>query len=279
VAARFDVTDTNSVRISGDPWSGTAIARLPGTWGNNVGGTNTQEHHAWAPGEDETKLDYVVRVGREWRDWLIYTRLDGLVWYHPNLVAELADGSARYFVSATIYRTSAEAVAAGAPAGQRYLAGVQRDVIQPLANVVIVNGTTLPPELPGPTLDRDLGSILNTSAENFVGEAKTRTLTTKFALRRAALNQLARIALRRWKRRKVIRSFRVPLAPWDLESDAPVDVGYVVTFAGRGTYVIRHIQVRLLARDKYMTRITGELVPSNAIEGVIVGGYPGLSLL
>lgn len=277
-ASRFDPTDTNVVRMAPDPDAGTAISQLPGTWGVKIQGTDQDDAFYWAPRENEHKLDYMLRLGRHWSDWLVYTRLDGLIWYHPQLVSEIVENGAVYFLSATIYRTRAEAVAAGAPEGQRYLAGIQRDVVQPTANQIIVPCRTRPPEEPGPSRVLDADSIVTPSAENFIGEEKTRTIETDLAVGRDAADRIARTALRRHRLRRVIRSFRVPMAPWELLAAAPVDVGYVVRFQGRGTYVIRHIQVRLLQTDHYITRITGERLPAVALPGDIIGAYPGVGV-
>ena len=106
--------------------------------------------------------------------------------------------------------------------------------------------------------------------ENFLGEPVKHVETPdKVASERGAVI-VARAALNRMKRRRVRRSEPMDLAPWQMVSPAPVDVGYVLRTVGHnvGGRIIR-IQVQLLTSRPdsdptgsfLRTRVTLEKLP------------------
>lgn len=275
--AHFDVTDPDAVYIHPDPHAGTARARLPGTWAQAPAKPGVKTKNAHGPTRTETKLAYCRRLAVEWADWAFYTSLNGKVWYHPNLPTWLATGEEQYWYAVSLFKSAADAVAAGWDARQVYWE-TDAHTVEPRANVWTVYGID----------DDDLSrafcvvapeTLTDIDDPNFVGEDIPYLAKPRLAIHEDACRNLALIGLRRSKQRKRLRRFGTRLAPWDIQGDPNgLDVGVGFTAQDRGRYLAVHIRCRLVHRDVYETVVTSEEVPAGTLTGAAAGTYPGQGL-
>ena len=274
----IDTADPSFYYPYADPWTGTAVARLPGTWALQSGKSGTKNESPWAQDWDENNVEFCLRIARNWRGWVLYETLGSRVRYHGDLLFDLLIGAA-YIRSATLYRYRAEAAAAGAP-DQVMLVSPKRHTPPLEGNCVRVTGkddeTALMPHI----IDRDLASVSDTTAENFIGRPKPVALVLKEAVSAEAAKQLARIKRLQVARKRVLWTAPVPLAPWHMVGD--VELGQVVEFKGRGDCLITHLEVECLkshpTASYVKTTITGERVPSGLTAGdpeEVTELYPG----
>ncbi len=262
-AMGFDTTDTSKVGFQTDPLTGTSIARLPGTWGRSLSAEGVQNDSPWAPSEGEGKLEYAERIATTWRGWRLHEGLNGFIYYRSDYAVDvLVDGST-YTIAATIYRSRAEATAAGVT-GQYVLAeDVSRAIETPIANAIRVKGEDADAKQTATLIDRDVLSLTTTSYRNFLGELRMLTIYEKMGIDRASRAQIARAMLRRTKIRHVSRTITVPLAPWQIGSG--IIVGSFITIQNRGNYLVNEIELECIksatgSGSVLRTKITGELV-------------------
>jgi len=276
-SSHFDTTDPDQVSITADPASGTERARLPGTWGTEyaqAAPAADPDDDAWGPTWSEQRLAYMQRIATDWAGWVLYTDLLGEVYYHPDLPQGLAAGEWLYYAGITLYRRIQDAAAAGVNRMQVY-AETGYLLIRPKGNVVTVYGKDDEGKVVR-AIARDNAAITDLTNPNFSGEENAITTVARLAVGDSALTQLAFIKLRRDGRKRVIRRFKVDLAPWELEGGvSQFDVGHVFTAAGRGTFVCIHLSVEGKHRGLYETIITGERIPVGSVEGALPGPFPG----
>lgn len=272
--SKFDVTDSAAVYLQPDPYAGTDIAKLPGTADQMASVPGQDVNDPWAPDWDETRLNYCERIATEWRGWRIFEELGGRVVYCMDLMIATRIGLP-YYVSATLYRTSAAAAAAGYP-GQYYQTP-QRVVIEPEGNVVRVTGTDPKQKQTPQVIDKDRASIDDVNDENFIGDEKSISLVPKLAVGSNAAKQIARVRRLRSSRRRRIWKVTVPLAPWQIGPN-PLDAGRVVTLEGKGDYLIIHVEFGYRTSESspiFWTRLACEKLSGSAVASSIPGSYPG----
>ncbi len=276
-SANFNTSDLAEVYIQPDPASGTERARLPGTWGTPAGQARTDDDDdCWGPTWSEEMLAYLQRVAHQWSGWVIYSDLRGKVWYHPDLLQGLAAGEWLYLPTITLYQRIQDAEAASVNRMQVYAeTGFLLD--RPKANVITVYGKDDAGQVVR-AIARDSASITDITSPNFSGEENLTAIVARMAVGDTALAQLALIKLRRDGRKRVLRQFRVDLAPWELEGGAPgapFDVGHCFNADLRGTFVCIHLAVEGFQRGVYKTTITAERIPVNSVLGPEDGPFPG----
>lgn len=245
---------------------------LPGSTGAEPNQVAQKIGPAWAPDWGETRIQYAQRIAHEWRGWKLYELLDGAIVYHPDLFLYLRLGG-KYFVSATIYRDQASAVAAGRD--DQYMMRDPRRVLRtPVANVIRTSGKEQDGKFAPHRIDRDLDSLLNISHPDYLGAPRVLSLAMKMEVDDHAMAQCTRVALLRNSRRGVIWYIQVPLAPWEM-GPGTVALGRVVTLQGKGDYVITHQEVEQIQRNRWFTRMACEQVPFGAVAGGTIGDFPG----
>lgn len=258
----FDITDATKVSIATDPLAGTAMAQLPGTWGNDTDQVGHRTDAPWAMDWEETGLDYCDRIAREWRGWQFYEQLNGKVVYEPDTAFAILQGQS-YAPAVTIYRGAVEAQAAGRP-GQYFLTEGELEHSGPLANVIRLTGQQEDGGHVPHLVDRDTASVTDPGADNFVGHWIPKTFVSKLAVvqpgDRGALAIMGRVLLRRVARRRRRRKVVVPLAPWEFRPVA-LALGTIVQLKGRGCHIVIHLDVTCSHRDVYETRLVLERVP------------------
>lgn len=275
----FNTADAAKVFIYTPTHGDTTLEALPGSPAERPTATGFEEDAWYRPREDQSPLAYMEMIREKFSGWLLYQRADGQLNYHPDLILEhlLAQTSGavgKYFRSATVYRSHAEAAAAGAPNQCSLADGFERSFVHPTANIVRVSGQ----ELGG-------GALINvrdrapetwtapTTDENWIGDRRPAAVLDKMAVTRSAAWRLARLTLLQSKRRHTLRHCTVPLAPWEFAN--PVDLGKVVEFSGRGDHLITFMRVEGWSRGYTRTRISGEKLPSTMSRSLVAGGYPG----
>lgn len=276
----IDVADGTRFFVAPDPWSGTYIAQLPDTPGQQKGTAGTQREDTWGPRWHEKRLAYIKRICDHWSAWVVYERLDGKISYHPDLPIQAFTG-ARYYRQATIYRSHAEATAAGA-GGQCMLENPQRSLVSIEANAILVTGKDEENGLVPHMLDIDTRSLTDHTYENYEGTLKAKRFTPILAGSQRAMTLACRVPLLKLSRRKRNWTVPVPLAPWQMSG--PMDVGYVFQMLGNraGDYLCVHMSVEQLSGDGgsgrgniIHTELTGEKLSAAAVRGLALGTYPG----
>jgi hypothetical protein len=291
----FDVTDTAFFTFHTDLYSGTEIARLPGTPDQLVGADGQDVDDPWAPDWSEHRIQYCQRVAREWRGWQFY-EVGTKIRYHPDIITALLNGEP-YFVSATIYRTHAEATTASVP-GQCFEASPERYVNPMVCNSVRVTGKDPKgnkgdPDRPFHAIDKNTTSWTDLSnPADFLGEERVLTIVAKLAVGKGAAEQIARYLLRRLGRREQGWQIRVPIAPWQF-SPNEVELGRVVKLKGtvKGDHLVTHLGWELLGRGTgasgtyvWRTTLTCEKLPpidaagNPVVASLTAGDYPGIGV-
>jgi hypothetical protein len=282
-----DTSDTSKVEFSIDLISD-ALKFLPGTPATPEGQTEEgKQRGAWGPGPTETKTAYAKRISSEWAGNVLYTRLDGKIWVHPDLPVELAAGTEEYFPRATLFKNHESALAASRP--NQVFTETGRQIVKPKANVVVVQGKKLAGTDLTPTtaIERDKTAITNLTGPsanpNFAGEEIVDRVTLKLAVSEEATKNLAKRRLNRIKRKKHIRRFEVSnLWAWEIIGNDPaergLDVGDVLTAQDRGDFLIVHCRTREDPGGAKKTVFTCEKVPVGAVAGDIAGFWPGQGL-
>lgn len=282
--ASFDVTDTALFDFFADPWTGTAIAKLPQgiAFAGLVDGGS---HH---PDWNEAKSKYVERIAVEWRGWLPPYETETQFRYHPDLMNTLraAVNPHSFYTEGTLYRTKAAAVSAGTPMFCMLANPEPECETLPLeCNAVRISGKDpgsgdANPNVSKHVIDKDTASISDITADNFVGDVRVHAVVSKLGISVAALRQLARVIRVRRSRRITRWTVHVPFAPHQIE-DALCEVGRVWLLAGRGAILIDSLEWTILSPSVndgvYVarTRISGEELPSAATEEEAPGDYPG----
>lgn len=286
----FDTTDPAVVQIADDPLSGTGISQLPGTYAKDPGENGQTSDASWSMDEDETFRAYMERVAHEFSAWLIYENLAGVLLYHPNMRLDIlgVSGTAQYFVSATLYRTHAEATAAGKP-GQVYRPMGECKTIEPRANMIRVTGVGTNGETFPHVVERDVGSIetlpvMGVPSPNFVGEPKPRNLKPKLAVSPEAASQIAHVLLKTDVERLFEWDVECQLSPDDILPNS-LDVGRMVKLskirdgADADCLIIHchnHIVTSRVSGGHQVTQFTCEELPLTASAAANQGAWPGL---
>lgn len=271
----FDIEDSAIYLAATDPLAGTGAAQLPGTWGATTGTNGQQDEGAFNPDYAQTKLKYLIDLTRDFRGWLLYETMAGLIRYHPDPALWFGTGGRRYYVAATIYRTQAEATAAGVT-GQYMLAQPTRTMVKPVSNHIRISGQGDDAETFPHVIDSAPETLTDLTDPDFVGDWKPTAYPLKLAVEEGKALQLARVALLLSKHRGEIRHVAVPLAPWQFGPTA-VAPGEVVTLQGRGDYWVHGMEVFCQRRDQYVTRLSVEKIRTGntaTASGSCTGGTP-----
>lgn len=280
----FDTSNSAVYVARTDPWAGTDVARLPGTWARQPGQIGQRIESPYAPDWDKSPREY-LRMIEEFRGWRLYEALDGLIRYHDDfrLQAQLA---APYYAPDTLYWSKATAAAAGR-AGQYVMADPVRHIDEPEANVIRVTGKGYEGLILPQYLERDVISIEGPSTDpDFVGEPRVLGIVTKLAVDEQSMAQVCRVALKSRKRRKVAWSVSIPLAPWRFGSVA-LAAGDCLALDGDhfGGQLVVHLQVRqikshaTIGSDYLESRVTLERLPAESAAGGSAGDYPGAAAI
>jgi hypothetical protein len=250
-----------------DPWT-----HLPGLQ-NVEAGPETVIDSPWAPEWDKPLLDYAVHVGADFRGWVLYPRLNGLVYYHPDLALAMALGEP-YYVAGTLYQSRVNAAAAGAHAGQVWTAAGDRDIHGPRANAVRLitdqaEGSVLH------VLDKKTASVTDITQDHYLGDWRVHVARLKGAVTPEAARTMARLILLRECR--VVET--LPVLSYRAAWDMGLDVGVVAALEPMGNYLIVDCEVELLTLTLHRTRFGLERVPLGATSNPAEGGYPGQGLV
>ncbi|HPW22163.1 MAG TPA: hypothetical protein PLE61_15290 [Vicinamibacterales bacterium] len=265
----FDPEDADLVGIDSDWMIGESgppceVVCLPGTWAFQPGESELKVNSPWAMDWGESFTRYLERIVTQWRGWLLFETM-AKIRLGPDQISAGAIGD----VTVTVHSTKVAATAAGTP-GQ-YYASLSEEIRPPEANCVRVTGRHGSKPVTLRCIDRDMDSITDPTAPNYLGEAKVATLTPKLAIGDGAVAQMARVALLRKRRRVCVDTVSVPIAPWEFKP-VPVDVGVPVTISGRGVGVVAHME---FVPDKapgsdgravYRTRLVVERQPAAPAE-------------
>jgi hypothetical protein len=259
----FDITDADAVEFESDT-DEDLVKYLPGP-ADEPTETGETRVPAYAPDWDETGLEYILRIARQWRGWLLYEVLSGKVHYRHNVVDDLIDLGQTPSSVATFYYTHSAAAAAGVHVHQVYMAGMERWSQPPKCNFVRI----IPPKDDiAHVIDKDVLSATDSTAENYLGEyvPLTPPMSPKPAafsepLNLTRLSIVAHVALRRFRRRITGHTWRSLCAPWQVLPSG-VDIGSVVTLQNLGLHRITNIEVDQLSRSKFLTTWTAEKLPS-----------------
>ncbi len=258
----FDVTDTDRVEFESDT-ADADVRYLPGGAAEEPGEAGQKRAPAYSPDWDETRLEYMLRIARTWRKWILTELLNGKITYRHDVVDDLIDLGTSPTSEATFYKTHAAATAAGVHSQQVYMAGFEQWATAVKANFVRIIPPT--PDL-AHIIDRDTASISDTTADNYVGEeipAKPWQPTLAAAADPVYLARLAILArqyLRRLRRRITGHTWNSLCAPWQVLPSG-VDVGSVVTLEDRGLHRITKVEVQQLSRAIFLTSWTAEKLP------------------
>ena len=278
--AGFDIEDPTVYFAQEDPQAGTAIAQLPGTWKlapGVLGRSLNQDGHPneWGPRWSDTRLSYALEVGDRLRGWVLYEDLAGLIWYHDDLQRELQRG-AEYVVSAELYATQAEAIAAGAPE-QIFLANFSRGNREPLANIIRVSGIDDSVAITPQVVERDRRSITEPDYAHFLGEPVVRGYEPRQAVDLGTTQVICRLLMEKFGRRTHLRELVTEISPWDTAPD-PFDVAHVLRADG-ADYLADHVHWELVRSHPIAslvrTTVTLETLPGGASAGSGPGPYPG----
>jgi hypothetical protein len=282
--AGMDPAAESWIEVTADPLTGTAWARLPGTWGRVSNLTVSPDRSSWAPKWDETRLAWLERLAKEFAAWLLYENLTEIR-YHPDLQVDLQN-LAFYYLAATLYRNKANAVAAGVP-GQYYEKGGGEDREEPRGNLIRVTGKDSADRLVPHYIARYPEAWTAPSNENFTGEPVVYSWVLGEEVEEEDLAKLARVFLERHYRRWFYPWKKVLKAPWEIQvaAGATCELGAVMVFEGEpDQYLLVHLEVELLlskagaGNSKLRTRFVGEKLPQGANPGELPGLYPGHGL-
>lgn len=257
----FNPADGITVSLQSDFWEHTQIGRLPGTPAQVAGASYRRFSGDWAPDDEDTMLGYVQMVTRDWRGWTLYTKMTGLIRYELDKLLSVVLGST-YTIDAVLYRSRAEASAAGRPE-QCFFPDSPRIIDPPRANVVRISGVDEQGDPLPSVIARDTASISGPIAgRNYVGERRTKVLRSKMAVGVGQMRQLAFVYLQSAKHRGVQwTAVTVPLPPW-LIGAAGIDAGSFVTLAGRGNYLVDHLECEQIRRNYIQTRLMLQGLPA-----------------
>lgn len=277
-----------------DSMAGTAVSRLPGYWGQSPGGNGHRADTTWAMDWEETFLEFCERIKKQWSAWSFYENFVGRVNYHPDLWVNPNEGVAGgypYFVAAVIYKSSANAKAAGLP-GQYWLEDAEYFHHSPQANVVRVTGKDTEGYLLPTLFEQDTDSIQTLGSPNYVGRRKVRAVHTKFAVGTDAMRQTCRTHLRFLRRRVHFWKITVPLPYWMIQyqfvnlagmtvtQPAGIDVAYVLKLEGLDDYRIIHARdisvTSRTGKSLHYTQFTCDRRPVGATASTTAGAWPGL---
>jgi hypothetical protein len=260
VQSGFDITDISQVLVGAD--SAEADMRiLPGGTKDVASGAGQRMALAYEPDEDGTRLEYGRRL-LDWRKWLWYEEINGKVIYDRDPVDDILDMGLTLTPAATFYASHAAATAAGFP-GQVWESMSEEFTIAVVANRVRI--IPCDPDMPQ-VFCQDKKSATDPTADNFIAQFKTKRMHPRMAVTLPASRQLSIFALRRWKRRRRRRTWKCHKAFWNIGSSG-IDVGSIVVCQGFDTYQVIHLGTKGLARDKFVTTITGEVLPAGPVFG------------
>lgn len=260
----FDVTDPSRVVIYSDPYSGTDAAQVPGKWGLESGVVGVKNTDDYAPKWEEGKIPYAQRIASEISGWVIAEEGNGAIFYRPDRALELQAlsiagpfGGGGMTISCTIYRSHAEAADAGVP-GQCWIGNPTQRVIDPEANVIRLSSSHEAGEFIPHVICRDVRGVTDGTYRNFLGQPKV--FGGLGAGTREDLQRLARLVLKRKKRRRLIWTVEVPL-PIEAFQPAPPWLAAGVTLQGRGNWFVIGWSGRMVQQGMYRTRLMLERSP------------------
>jgi hypothetical protein len=268
--AGYDVTDPEFVSIAEDD-APDDLRNLPGSPQSDPGTTGARERqNPYAPSDEEGMGRWIARIGRQWRGWLFWERLDGQMRYEPDRVqVQVIDGGGTLASNATLYGTRTAALGAGRPARQKWLVETNEHTEEPITNFVKVLGVSLVDSQPLPVVvQEDGGSIRDPLAHNFVGERlKPVTIDTALAIDEKSQRQIAILGVRRLSRQRTLRVLSWMLALWEIEPD-PIENDSVLTPEGLGgDWHMIHVRTDLIGQTGgeplWQTFATSELLPEN----------------
>lgn len=274
----FDTGDPAAVFIYTPTHGDTTLEALPGSPAERASPAGFEDDAWYRPNDEQTALAYCELIREKFSGWLLYQRMDGRINYHPDLpfehlLAAVAGASGKYFRSATIYKSHADAATALVP-GQCVLAdGFERTFVQPTANIVRVTGQSLNGGSLINVRDRAPETWTTPANENFTGDRRPDSKIDKLVVTPSAAWRLARLTLMQKKRRLTVHHGSVPLAPWAMSH--PLDLGEVVEFKDRGDHLVTFARVEGHSRGYVVSRWSGEKLPTAMTRSMVEGGYPG----
>ncbi len=235
---------------------------LPGDPNSDVGTTSTRVDNPYAPDDGEDPAGWIGRIALQWRGWLFHDTAGHLVKVVHD-VREDRETGADITIAATLYASTAQAVAHGVNRHQVWEAMSRARWRKLPSNCISVGGKGLDGELLAVFIDEDRSSISDPTAANFVGEpVRPVRIDPKMAVNRQAQGIIARRYRKRLSRKDQTRDWITHRAPWDI-GGAGVGVGDVVTLQYRGDYLIVSVDTTMLSAvsNVWETRFTGELLP------------------
>lgn len=258
----FDVTDPLRFVAHTDPFSGTALARIPETWGLTNGASGIDHSKSYQPQWSQARIPYAEEIATRFRGWILREYLNGFIEYGPDPALWIQDYGA-YTVSCALYPDHARATLAGVP-GQCYEAEACRVMESPKANTIRLSANPGAADFIPQVIDRDLRGITDPTYANYLGEPRVYGEIIEAAYSVKALKALARVALARLKRRKTQWTVTVPtLAPWEMGPGEPYLGGVIRIYDALtyGDYLVNAIAVEHVKRGLHRTQFTVELVP------------------
>lgn len=282
----IDTSDAAQYLAAVDPLAGTFNARLPGTWAYIAGTTNIRVDSLYAPDWDETKLQYMARIATLWACWSLYETTAGVVNYHPELFSSFLGlrGGYRYFVSAVLYQSRHDAVAAGVSPKQKFVPLAEAEVWEPQANTIRVTGTDSKSQTIPHVLDQDVRALTDIAYENYTGEELVKGVDSKLCISEKDMQRLARVVLQLLMHRSVIWKVQVDMAYWKI-APGPVEVARVVTLDGFGDFRVLHMEHETVSTitDVHYTRLVLQSLPKVTLTGdlitfgAVAGAWPGIA--
>lgn len=247
------------VAVTADP-VGALIRTLPGSGPQDPGSAGVATDSSWAPGTGEGNVDYVHRLGRDWRGWLLYEQIDGTMVYGPDPI-DAALAGVPPFPFATLYPNGPWATAARVPRNV-YEAPTETVFIPVESNWVRVIGNDLDGN-PLQVTDCDARSIGDMSAWNYIGERKAPSTVRLMAVSLLAAKQLARMLVQRLRVKREMKKIPVGCAPWEIQP-LPLEVGdefSIYDRLGLSTRLIAHVEATYLGGGQWRTLFTAESLP------------------
>lgn len=237
-AETLSLTDPRNIKL-GLPFihepGGTTTAQTPEQLSKKV-------KAGWAPGQNETAAQYILRISELFSGWAVGFRLDGTPYYLPE----------DYFTtsSLTIYKSRAAAIAAeGAGPGALWpviQSPVEFRTIEPEGNATqVVGGSQHDGRALASGLRVDFPSINTPAAVNYLGAYKFLGVSLPQTFNCDELNAINRVVFNKSRRRVRACSFKTTFIP-------TLKIGQLVTLQDQGIFKIKGFRARLMhPNDNY----------------------------
>lgn len=214
---------------------------LPGGSRDDAGGVGAKRTSPYAASANEGRGSYLGRLGKVWRGWLFWVRMDGQYRYERDRQDDVRAGLSLAPV-AVFYKSRESAIAHGVHPQQKFGA-LSDEIIHPaITNTVKVLGTDREGKRLPAVVDYWGPSLTDLTAPNFMGEPlRAVVLRPKIAVTLKAMMQIAWYAIRRLSRTTVERNVMTFLPPWGVEP-AAVDGNDVIELEDVGKFIIAHLK-------------------------------------